>query len=298
MSQDLTQLTQFIEQLQRAENPAAYEYIEILFGILGNSLKVCQRIYTSQVLSQWLADDADSMDGFAIALRTSLNIELDIFAEWKPILEASSVPIGIRNKINSTAEEINKIANSKSELLKNAGDLLSQEEKLQHDANAYETLKQKIQELSEIQRQLGIVNLEELRQTIAQQEAEYTPKYEEFGNLQSQKEELNSKIRILDEQQELLKQELEELRSKTQRKDDLIKETASENIRLTQAQLELLSQETNAVLATLLEQKTSIEEQRAERQRLNGEIQACIQESNECFRETEVIRNALDTYYY
>jgi DNA repair exonuclease SbcCD ATPase subunit len=297
MSQDLTQLTQFIEQLQRAENPAAYEYIEILFGILENSLKVCQRIYTSQVLSQWLTRDEDSLIGFAIALRNSLNIELDTFAEWKPILEASSVPDGIRNKIDSTTDEINKIANSKSELLKNAGALLSQEDQLQHDANDYEMLQQKLQELSKIQRQLENVDLEEVGQQIAQQESEYIPKYEAFENLQSQKEELNSKIQILDEQQRLLEQELEEIRSKMQHKDSLIQQTASENVRLTQVQLEQLSQETNAVLTTLLEQKTSLEEQRAERLRLKNEVQTCIQESNECFKETEVIRKALNTYY-
>ena len=209
---EMQRIVRLVQQIQECENLTEFDAIKLPFELVQLAITLWKSTFTAEVLQQVADADLDTLEAWAIALRKTLDAQLEILHYWLPQME--NVPPKMREKIGDRLASIQEIANEKSRLLKSAQNLFNREEELRQKSEELQNLKEKEKQLQKIDAELKQTNLESFRQSLEFDAAALEPKKRELTSLQRQKEELDDQIAALEHQQTALREEIRPLQNK------------------------------------------------------------------------------------
>ncbi|MEC4816502.1 MAG: hypothetical protein SAK29_25035 [Scytonema sp. PMC 1069.18] len=290
LQEDIKKITQIAEEIKQAESLLDFETIVLPFQLSEAGIKLWEKVFSPEVLKTVANTDTDTLSAWAIALRQTLNTQLDILNNWLPVLTTTPIPPKLAQRINECIQLIYHTAQDKAQLLAQAGALLSEEEELRHCRDEFTQLQQKAKELEEIQSLLEPVNMEALRKEIAEKEASLKPETQELTTLQQQRAVVEEQIFSLKQQQAVLKSEIEYLQSRHRRLESTNVSQIQEIIAIIQSEKPLLGEVTSNVQAEL-------HQHQQEYRQLWEELQAIVEANDKYQVEIQDIRDQLHAYH-
>lgn len=290
MQAEINQIKQLIQQIEAAKSLGEFETIELPFQLVTVGINLWETTLPAAILQHLASSDPETLDAWAIALAQTLQTQLNLLQQWLHQISTLPIPPTLQQQIEQRIQQLSQIATEKSQLLKTATALLSQEQQLKRDAAELQNLNQKTAELQQIQAELQATNLENLRQAIALQTAAIAPEKQTLDNLKQQKAALDAQIAACQQQQTQLQAEIDSLKNRQQSRDRSLTQTARELITLTAEQQASLSTTLATVLADLAQQQLEFKQTQ---QQLNQ----AIADFNRYQTATVEMRDRLDNHY-
>lgn len=260
-----------------------YDYIDLPFKLVQIALELWGNLYPPEVLENLANSDPDTMDAWAIALSQTLRQQLSLLDTWQPHFATLNIPPKLTEKLENNSQKLAEISGETSELLAAANQLFSQENKLKEAAAELARLNSLATQLKHIETELQNTDLDQLRQDIEKRSQTLQPQYQELETLQQQQDQLTA-------QQTRLEAEIQRLRGCQNQREIETKEIATELITLTQTERDKLNHILSDTLAELQQEK-------AEFDRLQGELKKAIADCNQYQKQVVTIRDDLSHHY-
>jgi chromosome segregation ATPase len=295
--QEIKRIIRLTKQIQECENLTEFDTIKLPFELVQLAISLWNATFTSEVLQQVADADLDTLEAWAIALRKTLDAQLEVLNNWLPQMDNLSVPPKMRHNISDRVQSIQQIANEKSQVLKSAKSLFEREEELQEKSEELQKLKEKEKELQKIDAELKETDIDNLRKSIECKAAYLEPQKQQLASLQRQKEELDDQIAALENQQNALREEIEYWQSRQDRLETNTTETVRELITLTQQQRERLSEALSQELAALQEQRKQLAQQQESYAQARQQLQKASEDFQKYQTATEEIIAIVNTHY-
>ncbi|MDL5052652.1 hypothetical protein QQ056_03630 [Oscillatoria laete-virens NRMC-F 0139] len=267
-----------------------FDTVEIPFQLTQACIQLWTDCFSLSMLQNLANDDSDTLEAWAIAFNTTLQVQLGILNQWMPLLSAPSLPSKLGEKAAQRTAELERIATEKSVLIQAAPNLLAQETDLRNAAAELEALRAKINELQAIEADVNATDLTTLRSQVRQKENELLPQKQAIERLHQQKTDLDTQITLLNQQREILESE-----------------TDSQKLRLERQQLEVMSQIRTLLVLTeaaraqlsapLTEALDDLDRQRNEYNQQWEQLQQAIIACDRYRAETKAICADLNAHY-
>ncbi len=297
MQQEIQRVIRLIQQFQLSKNFTEFDTIKLPFELVELGVILWKMSFTAEILQQVADTDSDTLEAWAIALRKTLDIQLEVLNNWLPHLEELSVPPKMRDKINNGFASIQKITQEKSQLLESAKILFDQEAELLQKSQELQNLKQKEKRLQKIEIELKETDINNLQEALESQAAYLEPQKQKLTSLQRQKVELDDRITALEHQQTTLREEIEYWQSRQNNLEIKTTETVRELITITQQQREDLSAALSRELNLLQEQRNQLSKQQEEYVSVQEQLQAANAEFQKYQTATEEALAIINTHY-
>lgn len=294
---DLETIRRILQQIEQSQSLTEFETIKLPFELVQAAVSLWESTFEPEVLRELANTDTETLESWAISLRKTLDIQLDIFNAWLPHLTTLPLPTGLRQKISDRVQSIQQISREKSKLLQAVSELLDQEEVLQQSAKELRDLKEKARELQAIKKELQTTNLDHLRQEIAAQAAQLEPQQQVLTSLQQQKADLDDQIAALQRQQATVRDEIHYWQNRQNRLETTTTESVSELILLTQAQREQLSEALAQEITNLEKQRSELAQQQESYRQTQEQLQQAREDFEKYQTATEEIRTAIAIHY-
>lgn len=280
-----------IEQIKTCQNLLEFDHISLPFELIQSLFEDCQLTFTPEVLQKLSETEPETLEAWAIALSKTLATQLELLNSWQALLDSLTLSANLKQRISDRNQSLKTLITEKSELLKSAHLILSQEQQIIQETQELKTLKSKIQQLTTLEAKLQTTNLEQLRKTIAEKSAQLEPQQQILTDLQQQKTQLDDQIAALQQQQTLLKEEITYWQSRQNHLEQSTRNSVSELITLTQLQRQRLS----AALAEELAHLETQKQQLIQQQETYTQVQQQIQKTQMDFENYETITQELIT---
>ena len=230
VSQSLDKIINLAQDLQNISNVLDYEQIEKPLTLAQSILELGHKLFSNENLEQLAEQDPDTLDTWAIALKQTLEIELNLLNSWLNILTYSDVPEPLKEKIQETSQQIQEIDLEKTKILTETKNLISKENNLKQDFKELQELQQKIVKLTEIEEELQQHNLDQLRQEVKEKTESVIPQQEQLHQLQDEKANIEAEIEALQQQKQQIDQEIDSLKNQDSNSQDTMLKTGQQFI--------------------------------------------------------------------
>jgi chromosome segregation ATPase len=293
MSLDL--LAQSIARLQHLasedERPSlTFETIALPLQWLEILLDVWTQLYPPEVLQQLDATEPETLEAWAIALTRALDAQLQWLDRTGATLDRLSLLDALQTKIADRTRQLQQLRGQNNELLAKTGEFSAIDGEMRDAIAELEQLQQEAENFDRLRGELERTDLDGLRASIARDRALLAPQQAQLRELEREKADLDGQIEQLRRQQSQLGEEIELLRGRRDRLQLRTEETAKAAIADYAGQRDRLGDNLQQLLDEL-------DSQRREYDRLRGELDRAIAESNEYQTAIRQGRNALETHY-
>ncbi len=219
MQRNLNKINQIIQQLESTDNLLDFETVELPFELLKAVVALLESTFSPEALQKEVADNAETIDAWAIAFHQSLTYQLTVINTWRQQLSQLPLPPKLIEKIEDKVRQIYQI--HQEEAL-----LLGQEITLRQRAKELDELRQKVTELASIEQEVNSVDLEQLKTEIEQRTVNIQPQYQQLQDLKQQKSALEDLLKYLED----LKMDIEGLQLRQSKLEQRIIKSTSEII--------------------------------------------------------------------
>jgi len=286
-----------IEQIKTCQNLLKFDNICLPFELIQSLFEDCQLTFTAELLKQLSETEPETFEAWAIALSKTLATQLELLNSWQLLLDSLPISANLKQRINDRNQSLKTLITEKSELLKSANLILSQEQQIIQETQELKTLKSKIQQLTTLEAELQTANLEQLRKTIAEKAIQLEPQQQILTDLQQQKTQLDEQITALQQQQTLLKEEITYWQSRQNHLEQSTRNSVSELITLTQLQRQRLSEALAEELAHLETQKQQLIQQQESYNQVQQQIQQTQTDFETYHTVTQELITMLNSHY-
>ena len=290
VSQSLDKIINLAQDLQNISNVLDYEQIEKPLTLAQSILELGHKLFSNENLEQLAEQDPDTLDTWAIALKQTLEIELNLLNSWLNILTYSDVPEPWKENIQERSQQIQEIDLQKTNILTETQNLISKENNLKQDFKELQELQQKIVELTEIEQELQQHNLDKLRQEVKEKTDSLIPQQEQLHQLQDEKADIEAQIEALQQQKQKIDQEIDSLKNQDSNSRDTLLKSGKQLITLEKPIIDNL----NSNLQSTLD---NIKYQEEERKKIQNEWQEALDNYDEWQQKNTEIRQKLETHY-
>jgi hypothetical protein len=290
----IEKIQQILQRLTAAINSNSglqgFDSVEIPFQLTQACIQLWTDCFSIPILQNLSNTDPDTLEAWAIALNTTLQVQLGILNQWMPLLGVPCLPPKLQEKAEQRTSELEQIANQKSALLKAAPNLLAQEKELRHAAIELSGLRAKFQELRAIEADICATDLAKLQAEVRQKESDVLPQKQILDQLYEQKANIETQIDCLHQQQKILESEIEEQKLCQKGKELGVMSQIRKLLELTETAKAELSIPTAEAL-------NNLDSQRQEYNLQWERLQQTIIAYNQYRAETKAIYDDLDAHY-
>ncbi|MGB3189620.1 MAG: hypothetical protein WBB43_09375 [Limnoraphis sp.] len=287
-------IEQTLEHLKNAINSEAglrdFEAVKIPFELTQACIQLLTDCFSIPMLQTLANDDSETLEAWAIAFNTTLQVQLGVLSRWLPLLSSSSLPSKLREKAAKRTAELKNIVDEKAALLQTASTLFAQETELHQRFTELSELREKFEELKTIELDINSTDIDNLRAEVVQKGNELIPQKQAIEELHQQKAELETQMTSLHQQGEILGEEIRRQQEKKQRQESAEMSQIKQLIDLTDS----------AKIELSITLKTALEELDSKRNEYNQEweqLQQTLTASNLYQAEIQSINNALHAHY-
>ncbi|MCT7975453.1 hypothetical protein [Laspinema olomoucense] len=264
-----------------------FETVALPFEFVQQGMGLWEAIFPPELLRSLATEDPDTLESLAIALLQTLQTQLAILNPWLPLL---TTPPALADKIRDRTAQIEQITTEKAELLAASETLFHRELELRKAGETLRELKQTQAELTAIEQELAITDLEDLRRDISNRQNALAQDRNQLEILKRQKAEIETEIAALQGLNHQISRELEGLQLRRSRLENRTQQQAVQLITLTEAEQQRLGTALVPLLAELAEQQSAY-------QNAQGELSQAIADFNRYQQQTHELMTYLKTHY-